>query len=467
MRSPDAPEPGGGGPARGARSVTLRGGEQEPLDATPSLDPASKSLADALRVLFRLLQLGLALLAGLYLLSGFQSVREGQSGIRLLFGNIEADRLDPGFRFAFPYPIGELVKVETGARSFRLEDEFWPGLTNASDRDRPVDQLPKNPQLKPELDGSLITADANLVHTRWEVVYSRSKPSAWAKSVQPSNEQAIVSSVVRRSVIDAIAETTIDDLLKQSDGDQGSAASRTRELAQQMLDRMGTGLQIDQLKLVAKMPPLATRDAFQQVQSASESAAKARDSAQQAAQSALSSVAGDAAGLILSEIDKFELAIDKKDAAAADAVLARIDALVEGSPVEIDGKKIENLTSGNVSQLIADAQLYRTSVVNKASSDYAKFQAKLDKFRTNPKLLIHSEWADGLSQFFAHNTVEAFFLPPSSNTLELLLNRDPTIEQEFQRQRALQESQKAEEDRLKKIEEGRHKTETGLKMTPG
>jgi hypothetical protein len=69
-----------GGPA----SVTIRRRDDgDGLDGAPSLDPATKSLADALRITYRLLQASMVVLIGLYVLSGFQSVKESERGIRL------------------------------------------------------------------------------------------------------------------------------------------------------------------------------------------------------------------------------------------------------------------------------------------------------------------------------------------------------------------------------------------------
>lgn len=461
--APQNPNPGPG--ARSPRSVTLRAGQAE-IDEGPSLDPASKSLADALRVLFRLLQLSLLIIAALYVLSGFQSVREGQSGIRLLFGKINAERLDPGFRFAFPYPIGELVKVETGARTFKIDEEFWPAITNPADKERPVDQLPKLSSLRPEGDGSLITADNNLLHARWEVIYSRRDPGDWAQSILTTNEEQIVRSAVNRSIVHAVAESTIDDVLRQT-GDQGTVSARARDLAQKMLDSMGTGIQLDTVNLVTKIPPTATLESFNRVQSAAEQASKARDEAEQEARRVLNNAAGAAAPALLAEIDRYEVDIEKGDATAAAITLERINRLLEGRGMTVDGKEVAVPTGGNISRMINDAQLYRTTVVATASQDLTTFQAKSEQFAKNPKVLIHTEWANALMAFNSRPNVQKFFLPPSTQVLDLLLNPDPDIIREFERVRNTQVAEQAEEERRQRQRDSQFKTDTGLKTMPG
>src|SRR5260221_13044460 len=109
--SPDAAGSGGGfesqgGEARGRSSISLRDAAA-PADGSP-FDPANQSLSDAIRITFRILQGAMLILAVLYLLSGLQFVKEGEQGIRLLFGQISAAKLEPGLQYSLPFPLGEL-----------------------------------------------------------------------------------------------------------------------------------------------------------------------------------------------------------------------------------------------------------------------------------------------------------------------------------------------------------------------
>ena len=53
-----------------------------------AMDPANQSLADALRLSFRVLQFVILALLALFLVSGFQRVDDGESGVMLRFGRI-------------------------------------------------------------------------------------------------------------------------------------------------------------------------------------------------------------------------------------------------------------------------------------------------------------------------------------------------------------------------------------------
>ena len=60
-----------------------------------AMDPANQSLADALRLSFRVLQAVLVVLVVLFLASGLKTIDDGQSGVRTLFGEIK-EPLSPG-----------------------------------------------------------------------------------------------------------------------------------------------------------------------------------------------------------------------------------------------------------------------------------------------------------------------------------------------------------------------------------
>jgi regulator of protease activity HflC (stomatin/prohibitin superfamily) len=293
------PERGPGEPqasprlTRRAKSITLRqGSEMESPGAL--MDAAHKSLADALRITFGLVQIGMVVLAALYVLSGFQSVKQNEQGIRLLFGKIDADGLEPGFQFSLPAPLGEMVKVSTGAESVDLDSEFWVRVSPA-DKEKPIDSLPKLPKLNPENEGAVLTGDGNVAHTQWKASYRRVKPGEYATSIMPTDEAAIVRAAVQRGVVQAVSQTSIEDLLKQSASERASVAANARDVAQAILDRARSGIVIEQLILKDKMPPLYVRDSFAKVQTAASNAGTEQDKARSEREQKLNKVAGAAA----------------------------------------------------------------------------------------------------------------------------------------------------------------------------
>ena len=75
--------PEGNLPRRAASAefvVTAEAGSEAAL--REAMDPANQSFADALRLSFRILQLGMLALLAVFLFSGFQTVEEGDLGVQ-------------------------------------------------------------------------------------------------------------------------------------------------------------------------------------------------------------------------------------------------------------------------------------------------------------------------------------------------------------------------------------------------
>lgn len=470
--SPDGPDllGGGTGPgpagARGGKSVALTSAGVQAREEGPSLDAANQSLADALKLIFSILNIALVVISVFYLLSGFQQIKEGESGVRLVFGKVDAQDLEPGFRFSFPYPIGQLQKVSTGNQSVELSKEFWPYVAD-SDLNKTVDQLPRNPQLNPERDGSLITADLNLAHTQWKVEYVRRNSAKYAQNVLPGeNELNIVRAAVSRGVVHAMAAIDLDSFLAQPDADTGSVASQARQVAQRTLDSIESGITIERMTLREKIAPLAVRSKFQDVLSAEQNSAKMRILAEQYAQNKLNTTAGTAAVLLKAEIDAYEKAIETNDSKGAEERLARIDLILEGKEIEVNGTKVTPVVSGEVARLLADADQYRGTVVNQRQRELARVIAKNEQFKSNPLVTVHNEWADGLSTFLARENVLKLYLPQHTNTLSISVIPDPDVLRDLARQKNVAEGAKGEEQRKEEINKQRFNTPTGLQVTP-
>ena len=450
---------------RRAKSITLRqGAEMESPGAL--MDAAHKSLADALRITFGLVQIGMVVLAGLYVLSGFQSVKQNEQGIRLLFGKIDADGLEPGFQFSLPAPLGEMVKVSTGAESVDLDTEFWIQILPA-DKEKPIDSLPKLPKIDPETEGAVLTGDGNVAHTQWKASYRRVKPGEYAMNVMPTDEAAIVRAAVQRGVVQAVSQTGIEDLLKQSASERASVAATARDVAQGILDRAKSGIVVEQLILKDKMPPLFVRDSFAKVQTAASNAGTEQDKARSEREQKLNKVAGAAAPALLSLIRQYELQTEKNDQPAAEKVLATMYKLLDGESVEVDGATVASgSASGEVSSMLGQARLYRSEVVSQRQSQLISFQAKLEQYKSNPLAMVNREWQEAITSLYGRENVQLMASPPGTRTLELLLNADPDVLRDLDIQRKRKEAQDSAAERERKQQESQHDVDRSTKMKP-
>jgi membrane protease subunit HflK len=462
---PDTPiSPQGTGSPRPA-SMTLR--SEESGVNTGGLDPANQSLADALKLVFRGLQVAMVVLLGVFAFSGLQTVNEGENGIKLLFGRPVASDLKPGPQFAAPYPFGELIKVRTGGEQMELSDSFWPKLTEEQKKLSVEKAAAFNkPTLKPGEDGSNITADQNLAHTRWLVQYSRRNPRANIENVLQEDEAKLVQAAVERGVVHALAGTEIDVLLKQSGSDQSSVAKRAQLIAQETLDQVQSGIVIEQLTLKEKSPPFPVFGSFTGVQTAEQKAGERRTAAESQARNTLNAMAGAAWEPLVDQIEAYERAIARGDEAEQTKIMGTIDALFDGREVQVRDQKIKGALAGQVAAMMNEARQYRSTVVSQRRTELASFQAKLTQFKTNPDLVVQRDWADAMSKLMHRDTVEVFWMPPGTERVEMWLNRD--IYKQRQQEAARKREELKAKDERNRIEQEKEalKVQTGIQQLP-
>lgn len=430
---------------RRAASLTLRS-DQIREERIASMEAANRSLADALRITYRLIQLVMIGLVVLFLFSGFQQVNQSESGIRVEFGRIKSDSLEPGFQFSLPYPLGEIIKVQTGNRTAEIDEKFWPDM-DPQMRRRPIADLGTGSDaLDPAKDGSLLTADSNIAHAQFSVVYVRARPADFVKNLSGEEfEGPLVRAAVQRAAVQVAASSTIDDLLKPGAGTGGggenSVESRIRSLAQQTLDRVASGLEIQQVSMRSATPPLWVRRDFNQVQIAQTNAGKVREQAMGDRSKLLNQTAGTASDALLDLIDAYENALELGDTAEADGVLDEFNRVLEGERngvnVEINGKPFGDIRmSGDVARLIADAQQYRSTVVQRSQRQAEMFKAKLQQYRANPAVFLTGALADAVNALLDQPNVEqVFWLPASGLPLDLRLTSDPEVAREREREK--------------------------------
>lgn len=487
---------------RRAASLTLRGADDARSARAASMEAANKSLAEALRITYVLILVVMVVMVLLFAFSGFQSVNESERGIKVRLGDIVDADLQPGFQLSLPYPLGEIIKVPTGQVTLQLDEAFWPKLPEDA-RDRPLDQAGYGQALRPGVDGSLITADNNLVHAQWTIVYSRAKPADYKRNILTDDESRIVMAVVKRAVVRAVAEVPIDDLLKRgagrstvtttpvtpppdaaspttpptaettdakpagapaaeaapaakpaaapattpAAGRENDIEARVRRLAQEGLDAIEAGLQIDSISLRSLSPPIRVIADFRKVQDAEAVAGRKRDEALQERNRILNSVAGIAYAPLLELIDAYGKELDLKETAKAEKTLDEIFAIIEGKRdgvnSTVNGKTYPDFrTSGEISTLISGANQFRSTIVEEAKQQNLTFAAKLQQYRANPRVFLVREWSEGLTSLLASGNVETFLLPDGTKDYEIFVNSDPAIKKAIQ-----QDIQKKEVDK--------------------
>lgn len=449
-------------PSRSA-SVRLRAqeGEQAATDRQ-RMDAANQSLADALRITYTLLKAAMVVLVVLFVVSGVQSIKEGERGIAVRFGKPVRQNLEPGFAWSFPYPIGEIVRVESGTVELPVAAAFMPNLPGDNSlqtiMSADINRFNTSSSLKPGSDGSNITADFNIAHTQWNINYRRADHTEFVSNVHPENERRIIHSAVRRAVVNVMAETTIDDLLKNS-GE--SISSRVRELAQRTLDDIESGIEIDRVVLTRKNAALSLASKFSSVQTAAQNAGKQREDALLRRDQLLNEVAGRASGLLIEQINEYERLIELGEDDAAEERLAIIDAILEGRPVEIDGEMVASLVSGEVAERLKDTQTRASNRINDAIAQLENFRSKLAQYEANPKLMVARDWSLAMGEFLDKPSVSTILLPEGVDA-EIFINNDPDIARELDRARKRREAEQAEDLRREEMRRSWYRSQRGI-----
>jgi len=402
---------------------------------TVDLDPAQQSLAEALRVSFGILKLAMLAALVAYAFSGTFSVGSNEAALRLRFGDYvgaPGERvLERGTYLAAPFPIEQVVKIDTRPTTLTLDREFWYE-TGDSDQGMTRDQIrtSRARPLNPLRDGSLLTGDLNIVHARWTVTYRVTEPVQFVTNVGDRQlAERLVRCAMQHGIVQAVAQLPADDLLKGIVNREVAVA-----VAQRKLVEMGTGLTVDQLALDKVSAPVSVTGSFDAVTTAETDRAQRIVAAQQDRARILGEAAGEGSEKFLALLDRFERAAEAgpaTDAATAEALIER--ALQE---LTIDGAPI----GGEVASVVNTAKTYRTQVVERVKGDSETFERLLPQYLRNPRIILSRLWEDARERILTGD-VETFYTVPGQ--LQIQLNRDPLIQKERQQEqiRALKERQ--------------------------
>ncbi len=422
--------------------------EQEALQPR-ELDAAGKSLSDALRLSFGILKVIMIVLVVAFLISGFKTVDSGEQAMVLRFGAIrgvgEERVLGPGWHWVFPYPIDELVKIPVEAQIRLPINSFWYRQTRndiLGEGPKPRNLVPQ--KLNPLTEGYSLTrsraedaatvlernapgeglseialdneaSDYSIVHTQWQIdyqignieqfytnVYVRAaKPGQVYSEVMEEGIAPLLRNIVEDSVVTAMVQYTIDEALQSTD----TIPRHVEQLAQAKLDAIDSGLRLTKVQLVAATWPQQVDQAFQDYIAASQKSGLAISDARNYAEQTLTDAAGQMADPLY------------------DALMAS----------EISDDRLEYLWSqvaGQAQDTIAQAQAYRTKVVEGAKANAIYLQSILPEYRKRPELVKQRIYLDTIERVL-DNADEKFIIEPVEGSggqeIRIMLNRDQTL----------------------------------------
>ncbi len=396
----------------------------EKIKDTNQLNAADRSLSEALRISFIILTIIMVgLVLGFLVFGGFRVVESDEQALVLTFGKIRGigdDRLlKPGLRWAWPYPLQEVVKIPVAKKVNLPIDTFWY-----------IERKNVPEELDPRYDGYCITRgekqgqstiesdgnDYNIIHSKWQLTYQIDDAESFFKNVytddvQPGQIYAdiiaqstspLLKSLISDSIVTAMVNYTIDEAISN----QYRITEHVEELLQKKLQEIQSGIKVVSVQLNNIIWPQQVNNAFLESISASQVRQTLINEARTYAENTLNEAAGPVAGELLG--------------------------LLEGKAniSEVEEELLWSQLAGAAQEKIAQARAYRTKVVETAKANADYLQKILPEYKKRPELVLQKIYQDAI-EYVLDNADEKMIIQTTKGAgnkeFRLLINRDPTL----------------------------------------
>ena len=398
------------------------------LELRDAMETANRSLADSLQLSFRALQVVMAVLVVLYLVSGFRTVEDSQTGIGTFFGAIIDDEpLSPGLQMNWPPPIGGYEVYRSHNRTADIGLVFKPLINARLSPEQRIIKAKSSDGLVPGRDGSLLTSDGDLAHVEvkaeWEIV----DPIQYASVIPDAQGSKFVESVLEQSLVHIVAQTKLEELL---DKPVEELRSLIQIQMQQSLNKLQCGIRVSDVSVPSEPePPLFVQKSYNKFDSARINAETNVENATAVAHEMLIQAAGSKYEELLLRIGEYEKATMTGDQKSEAESLQRINAMLEAEDV-----------SGKVAQIITSAEGYRAQIETTLGQDFKRYQSLLPTYLEHPDLVIRSRWLDMYSTVLGNVDAETIFIPERVQSFKLALSGSDEISQ-IRHRNSLQEKE--------------------------
>ena len=363
---------------------------------TAELDPANKSLSEALKISFIVLKVIIAILIIIFFLSGVFTVAPDECAIVLRLGKIRGATtpervLESGLHLAIPYPIDTVVKLpgKNAILSMSL-NSFW------YDEQRSLNGRPGQ-GLDPVVDGYCLTRndsvaglsgnDYNIVHSKWKLTYKIAEPESFLKNVfikapAPGENfarivEAELKPLLEAMLSEAIIATLVNYSIDEAILSDAQISDDVEKLLQSKLDGIDSGIEVDSVQITSPITwPRQIADAFEKSIKAGNQSQQEITEAQSYAENTLSE------------------------------------------------------TTGMASEILAQARAYRTQVVENARARAEYLRELLPEYRKRPELVLQKIYQDAIEDVLT-NVQEIIIVQPADGAenveFRVLVNRDPAL----------------------------------------
>ncbi len=215
-----------------------------------------------------------ALVAVVWLASGFYIVDEGRRGVVTRFGKYTEITL-PGPRWHLPFPVEAVELVD-----FSQVKTIEIGYRNT----------PKN---KNERESLSLTDDENIIDIQFAVQYNLKSADSYLFNVRRPDQ--IVAFIAETAMREVVGKAKMDFALYEG---REQIAKSAEKLMQEMLDHYGTGVYVQKVTLQNVQPPDKVQAAFDDAVKAGQDRERFRNEGQAYANDVVPRARGNAARLI-------------------------------------------------------------------------------------------------------------------------------------------------------------------------
>ncbi|MCH2134352.1 MAG: hypothetical protein MK116_11430 [Phycisphaerales bacterium] len=363
-----------------------------------AMDPANRSLTDALQLSFRVLQLVIVVLLVLFVFSGFKTVGTAESGVATVWGRIvDREGLQPGLQMNWPPPIGEFVLFKSDGREVDGFNAFMSRAMVEKGIEKGMQDASQMDQLLPGQDGSFLTQGGQIAHVRVRTEYSVVDPVKFLRSVPDGSADSIVRVAVERAVVHVGLSQTLENL-------QSLSNEEVQELigdsAQTVLNDIESGMRITSVMVVNEIqPPLYIQRLQENFSEAKQNAAARVNRAETKASDVLITAAGQNVNTLAKLMREYEEAWEQDLPDAGDR-LAAINAFFDGDEI-----------AGQAANAISSAQRFQSLIDQTLGREARRFAGLLPAYRKHPELVIAEKWLEAYGSVMGQPDAEIMYVP--------------------------------------------------------
>lgn len=378
-----------------------------------AMDPANQSLADALRLSFRILQIVILILIVLFLGSGVVTVKDSQGGVLTRWGKIitygDSQALEGGLKWSkWPYPVGEFILFDVINLRADVTETFLPNskirgytIQQHLERSRVTDRY------RTGVDGALLSKDGDIVHVSVIANYEIIDPVKFLQSVKLNQADEIVKVATEQSVIHVVSTVSLQELMDVTD----DIKQRIHQSTQQALDNINCGILIRQISMPEPpRPPYSIVGTFSDIQEARVQASSMIQTARQSSESIRNKIAGQDWPEIITLINQYENAAELGEEADSEAILGQINSWFD--------EKAEGISS----QIISEARGYQSRIESTLGNEAKRFSSLLATYREHPELVIRQKWYEASAYVMSRTDAEIYIVPPSLGRINISIS---------------------------------------------